>query len=98
MRHWDVKGPSVRPMLFASVLLVSSLPMILAACQGLGIASAGRPAPDAAAVDAAAGDAWKAFCAIAKPISFDDSPGHDTPGTVVQIRGHNQLGIEHCGW
>lgn len=35
------------------------------------------------------------FCEIAKPIYWHP---HDTGNTVIQVKIHNQVGKELCGW
>ena len=36
------------------------------------------------------------FCLVAQPISYSKSA--DSKATVEQIRSHNAVGVELCGW
>lgn len=36
-----------------------------------------------------------AFCDVAEPIAWS---GGDTPETIVQVKEHNAVGKELCGW
>ena len=35
------------------------------------------------------------FCRCARPIGWDDA---DTDDTLKQVREHNAVGVELCGW